>query len=826
MSRLADWLTNVVYPALFAKGNTVLPEFEFVQKGRYWQANNARKIDGSFGNTIGKVYWYDNSCYGLKDYTRGFVSLWDYLKEDRGWDSLEIIRFFEQASNSKAPRDFSEEQARDYEERQGLSLVYEHLNDRFLELFHTDATASAQEVRNYCLRRGYKPEDVRQVGEDFGRAKDSGLKMELGIIPPKETVLGWIDELEIAESIRISAKLVWQENPTFGRSHILSTPFRDASGRIRGFMARNVFYQEDDIQAGPKYIYQKGLERSKVLFNFHRNRKQESVLLVEGPFDALHCTVRGIAGAIAVGGTSLNEEQIGLLQQQGVTKVILLMDNDAPGFNATYTILNQFAKQAPEIKAYVALLPEEINDPDECLQRYPPEVLETAIRKADAAWFYRIRRLFETHLLGTQVTDQERDALITNALREATFINDPIERDSFYAAFLDHTKGLQISYKSFRERAEKLRFDADLAQQHQQLKRMLKQAYSLAEEGDFERATRLVLEKQSEAISFGDTEKFLDLIKVQDEESFRSKLVNKPAALNTRFWLKDSIGMQHPLEIPSGAITIIPARTSHGKTTFSLNLLLNLALQYPDRNFHFFSYEEDSSAILMKLLNIFINQDLGQRSNMAFIEKYFKGEVDELASPKFLHAKTRFFEELINTGRIKIHYAPFEVHGLVRALSFIAERDRVGAIFIDYIQMLRIKGSFSSRQLELQTICNLLLNEVAVPSGLPLVLGAQFNREVQTEADMDSSKIREAGDIEQTANLIVSIWNRGFKGGREGNKDKTGREIPIDPKTIYVELLKNRDGQVGLSNELEFDGLTGKISNRANISAATMFSPY
>ena len=166
----------------------------------------------------------------------------------------------------------------------------------------------------------------------------------------------------------------------------------------------------------------------------------------------------------------------------------------------------------------------------------------------------------------------------------------------------------------------------------------------------------------------------------------------------------------------------------------------------------------------------------------------------------------------MSSGKLRIHYAPFYIDELIDAVNYINTQEPVGALFIDYIQLLNSDQKYQSRQVEIQGICNKLLNDLAIPTGIPLILGAQFNREVQTQDDMDSSKIREAGDIEQTANLVVALWNKGF------NKDDNNKK----PNVIYTTVLKNRDGLIGLNNDLEFRGNTGKIKNITNISMNDM----
>ena len=136
-----------------------------------------------------------------------------------------------------------------------------------------------------------------------------------------------------------------------------------------------------------------------------------------------------------------------------------------------------------------------------------------------------------------------------------------------------------------------------------------------------------------------------------------------------------------------------------------------------------------------------------------------------------------------------------------------------GAIFIDYIQLLNLpEGKYKtySRQEEIKEIC-IALKDVAVETGLPIILGAQFNREVVNQLRIHATKIGEAGDIERIANLIVGFWNNNFKPlATDGELREIGS---ITPDTLYTTILKNRGGRVGLEETLSFNGNTGKIKN-------------
>ncbi|NCC64085.1 MAG: hypothetical protein EOM15_05475, partial [Spirochaetia bacterium] len=82
------------------------------------------------------------------------------------------------------------------------------------------------------------------------------------------------------------------------------------------------------------------------------------------------------------------------------------------------------------------------------------------------------------------------------------------------------------------------------------------------------------------------------------------EIENKPEALETGYKLG-----QDKLSFQTGGFSIVAAPTGHGKTTILINLLLDLARQYPTKRHWLFSYEEGRAAITIKALNAYCNHD-------------------------------------------------------------------------------------------------------------------------------------------------------------------------------------------------------------------------
>ena len=315
---------------------------------------------------------------------------------------------------------------------------------------------------------------------------------------------------------------------------------------------------------------------------------------------------------------------------------------------------------------------------------------------------------------------------------------------------------------------------------------------------------------------------FQYLLQPASEEQICEEIKNTSPGISVGFNIGDI-----ELKIPGGAVSIIAAPTSHGKTTQLINFSLG-AINFPgqeDKSIYFFSYEESRAAILSLFLNTYIGEPLSQ-NNRESIKGFFRlGDMRYMSSegrPReiFLGKKNAFFEDLIKPSRLNIFYSEMTTHELVAAIRFLKKNTNVGMVCIDYMQLLKLGlSSFGgSRQEELKQVC-LLLKDCAIETGLPILLAAQFNRQVTCEADLSPIYISEAGDIERVANMIIGFWNRNFDGfTKEGNKSKNGKVIPKEP-TIYMEILKGRETGSGHSEVFDFDGNSGKLKQKQKRSS-------
>ena len=325
------------------------------------------------------------------------------------------------------------------------------------------------------------------------------------------------------------------------------------------------------------------------------------------------------------------------------------------------------------------------------------------------------------------------------------------------------------------------------------------------------------------------------------------------------------LALDKHVSIQPSSLVFIAGRPSHGKTTMMLNLLKNMIEANEDKAFLFYSYEETKSDILLKIiLSITNNQNLNQELIMSGddgvnlrqralnqFKKYplcIKKENGKLSAiNSTLEKAYNKVNNWIVEGRLQIMTSKSSAESLSFAIiercmaCSKKEGDKqkpIAAVFIDYVQKLNTEEERVNRQQEIQRICQTLLSTALDKRvAASIILGAQVNRGVISLDTLNLDNMREAGDIEQDANLVLGIWNEQaglmdmliakltsfentlkedearyhthHKKLKEAEKTECAESIkhikdmitalqnppPNTPNTLKIKVLKNRNGQ-------------------------------
>ncbi len=808
-SNITEWVKYELYPILFESIDRAFPEHNFKAFPGGWRSKTY--LNGSpHSDRPDKTVVTKKAPGVILEQGGETLSLVDYVMRRDGVEFIQAVKTLADVAGLQLPQstNFNPEEYKKYREE---ANILEEANSYFT--YCLKESKYAQAILEYLQKRGYSSQEV--------------IDMELGYIPDQAKLNNYLEGKGYTKQA-IREALPIHKDTRIGTTHSLTIPYR-SGGNIKGYKFRTITNTE------PKYLNSSGLDRNSGFFNLLGIKGDKDVIIVEGELDSLHATVKGVDNVVATGGSSINSDQVKDAIKRGAKMFTLCFDYEKGKEEETFKKVNsaiQIILDEGVNRVYVAELPDTGNnktDPDSLINTQGVNAFKEALSKALAYYEYQLNNTLEKYgkieeEKGLEAKDI--DWLLDEVVVMATGIKDPTDRDRYKKAFtsLDAVKELGITEESIAITIDRLAYNRDKESQERDFKKLLGDATQLQSKGEIDKAIELLSERVKEVKLQDKATEFNSLLLPVKEEEIRERQANKPESIRSGY----TIGGEELL-LPSGAISIFTAPTSHGKTTLLVNTALNVAKDYKDKEVYLFSYEEDRDSILMNSFNTYLDEDISQ-NNRRTINSYFTtGSTEYVRAPAldyFLAKKDEFFKDLIEPKRLNIHYSSYDSDTLIEAIRYLHKHANPGAIFIDYIQLLNLpQGKYKtySRQEEIKEVC-IALKDLAVETGLPIILGAQFNRTVVNHLQLHATKIGEAGDIERIANLIVGFWNNGFKiEGTEGEKAEIIKRGINEPGTIYAEILKNRGGRVGLEEVLDFNGSRAKIKNQVNSKPSNLF---
>ena len=808
MSIITDWINSELYPSLFESIDRALPEHNFTRDRSGWRSNTY--LDGtSHRERKDKTVVYKNRPGRIFEWGGENLSLIDYVMKRDNVEFPQALKILSDVVGLTPPNQLDPVAYKSFVKKQNL---LEEANGYFIE-----SLQGSKSINDYLSSRGYSQEDINT--------------MELGYIPDQESLHKHLESKGFSkEEIKDGLNL----HKGIGTTNRLSIPFR-SGGNLKGFV-----FRATEEGAEMKYLNSTGLTRGESFFNISSLKGEKDLIVVEGYLDALICEARGIDNVVGLGSNKVTSEQIKDAIRRGAKKITLCLDGDKGGKEGLTQALQVILGEGVNNVYTVSLSSIDGSkvDPDSFIKEQGVEAFKRAVREASPYYGYQLEQIRQKYAEMGEVYPKQRDDLVDEVLTIAGTLQ-PLDKEKFLDLFTSNFgNSLGITRESLSDEINRLATAKDKEAQAKQLKNLLDEAKELESKGDTKGAIGL-LESELKGVKLKDKNvEFSSLLAHTTEAQIRERQAKRLESIDSGY----RIGKEQLL-LPAGAISIFAAPTSHGKTTFLINLALNQALKKDGKEAYFFSYEEDADAILSSALNVYIDKFLSvrnKRSIMSYFKtgsnEWFKDGNQEIMVPDtyqggfkkeifntrlyFEEKKNEFFKNLIETKRLNIKYLNYDSDTLIEAIRYLHKHATPGAIFIDYFQLLTLpQGKYKtySRQEELKTIC-LALKDVAVETGLPIILGAQFNRTVENPLHLFANRIGEAGDIERIANLVVGLWNNSFKvSGTENElKELARRFTQVDPETIYATILKNRGGIVGEEETLKFNGNTGKITNGPN----------
>ena len=613
---------------------------------------------------------------------------------------------------------------------------------------------------SYLKNRGYNEDEIE--------------KMELGFYPSYQRTVKHLNDKGFSDE-KIFEIFKWLKiDPTKREDYQLVLPIRNQVGNLITLYGRVINTETKD-----KYKPLSDAEKIKdIFFNIHKAKKENKITIVEGHLDALIADVKGFKGIVATGGANLTAKQLESLENYKINQVVLALDKDKAGEEGILKAVNFFATS--NIKLFIANDFEECKDPDEFIIKKGIEAFNQLINNAVSS-----SKWFANHLISkfNLNNDQEKAMFLEKALEyDSKLIIEKAHEGQDFLNIISEKTGYDIDI--LIAESENLQEKRNKEEEIKSYKRLLSEGNKLLEQNSIETLKELLYEKPKEIQS-----KSIKKIEVfYGKDRFLEDLQNTEEGLKTGYPSLDEC-----ITIPNGALTIVMGKSSHGKTTFLLNMLLKMVEKYENKTFLFFSYEEEEKFLNVKLINILAEEVINKFNNFNSVINYLRWRDRFKKNVKIENALDKI-NNYVEKKRLGLIYQSLDVDQLYSQLKLIKEQSEyeIGGVFIDYIQRIPIKGKFQQRQLELQAISNKIL-EASIDFSLPIILGAQVNKEVRgIPKDKD---VRESGDILNNANVVLSIYNPAKE---EANiKEDDNNVVPFK-----VCLAKSRNT---VSNNREFE---------------------
>jgi DNA primase/KaiC/GvpD/RAD55 family RecA-like ATPase len=808
---ITDWIKEELYPTLFQSIDTALPEHNFKRYSGGWRSKTY--LDGSpHKDRADKTVVSKTAPGRILEQGGENLSLVDYVKMRDKVEFIQAVKALADVVGLHLPQgDFNQEI---YHRFKDQATLLEDCNSYFV--FCLETSTGANEVRSYLSYRGYSDEDVKA--------------MELGYIPDQDKLFKHLLSKGHSQSL-IDASLQTTREGEYkplligiGSTHRLTIPYR-SGGSIKGFKFRNL------EPIGMRYLNSTGLDRLGGFFNFSGIKGDKDVVIVEGELDSLSATARGVENVVAPGGSSISSDQVKDAIKRGAKSFTLCFDTELGKEEET----GKRVSSAIEVilgegvnKVYIVTLPDlgGKTDSDRLIKEKGVEAFREALRGALPYYEYKLQETLNKYGKieeERELQPKDIDRLLDEVVETASQMPDATDRDRYKKLFtsLEPIKALGISEESLSITVDRLTSTRDKEAQAKELKKLLSEATKLQDKGETDKALELLDNKVKEVKITGAKDLLPPLISFS---TLLDEIATLPPAYKTGYSSLDSF-----IGFTSGAITLIAGRPSHGKTTFMFNLLLQMSNLYKDESFYFFTYEEPLKNISVKLLNRLIDTDLSgyfreikdlpKPTNYEFIKSYIKAQRTDIGQ---IEEGKKQLQDLIDSQRIRVIDRNYSVEELSSLVAYLKKRERIGALFIDYIQRMRTEAKTQDMRTKIAHISDSVL-QIAKDSGLPIILGAQLNRATQDSRGGSKPKLenlKEAGNLEEDANTVISVYCR----AREEEETESGeqsskqREVELEIKT-----LKNREGEVNTTETLNWDRWNGVIKERSSSSGSSYF---
>lgn len=262
-----------------------------------------------------------------------------------------------------------------------------------------------------------------------------------------------------------------------------------------------------------------------------------------------------------------------------------------------------------------------------------------------------------------------------------------------------------------------------------------------------------------------------------------------------------------------GDLVIVAGRPGMAKTSFGLNVALNVCLRDSAAVFAFFSLEMSKEQIVQRLIAIHTSIEMRRI------------RTGRLTSPEKTKIGLRV-KDIVDT-KIIIDDSPYltPMQARSRARRIQRKHGRIVGMAIDYMQRMRSGRRHDKRQEEVSEICR-TLKSTAREMEIPVIPLCQLSRLCEQRGKDKRpilSDLRESGDIEQDADLALFLY-----------RDEVYNAESQEAGIAEVIIEKQRNGPTGTvklafeKKSMRFDSLAGSgfFDDRKTPATAAKREPW
>ena len=226
-------------------------------------------------------------------------------------------------------------------------------------------------------------------------------------------------------------------------------PIVDTKGNTVAFSGRTI-----DANDEPKYLNSpetKIFNKSSILYHYHSARsmirRKQQAILFEGFADVISASEAGVENGVATMGTSLTEQQIGLLKRL-TDSIVICYDGDSAGVEAAFRAGKLLHNHQLDIR--IAMIPEQL-DPDDYIAKYGATKFQQDVIGASLTFMAFKLRYYK---LNKNLNDEgDRLKYIEDILKEITQLSNAVEKD-YYVRYL--AEEFEISLEALQQQLSEL----------------------------------------------------------------------------------------------------------------------------------------------------------------------------------------------------------------------------------------------------------------------------------------------------------------------------------------------------------------------------------